>query len=278
VSRSVSNRRDAALRAMPPSPSRRYHPYFDSCSSKTGAETVERENGLSSGPCFPRCLPCQTDGPLLRKLSLTDYWGLEDNALTVSPSRSVGLPGWPLSSRPDLAANWQQIDRHNFPKLRQTGTLQPLAPPDPAHPRLRVRTTRGDPARATTAPQSVGRMSCTVGSRLLAIKGAIKFLLFTPYQRSNPLGGRRSGWTRRAEKTGRDRIKTCHLDTVTVLVGPFRSSAAIFIARPPSSPGAQSFCAAAGFTSEPCPSARGWGIGAGGISAAVRITPAPQCG
>jgi hypothetical protein len=151
---------------------------------------------------------------------------------------------------------------------------------DPALPRHRIRQSkclRRRPDRPKGIPQELQpqrsrRRACpaAAGSRLLAIKGAIKFLLFAPNQRSNRSLGRRAGWTTKG------RIRT-ELDNASY----GDPNVQIPAHQPRSSlPGCSSSAiilrgARFHHRALPPPSASWWGIGAGGISCRSHHSSAP---
>jgi hypothetical protein len=162
----------------------------------------------------------------------------------------------PVPAGPHLAADEQissKWDSAQFTKIAETGTLQSSCPtacrPRPTSaPAWTTRSLKADPARATTAPQSVGGGCPALPDRgSWQSKGQSSSYSCTPTRGVTrwPVVGRR----RRAEPSERGRARTCHFHTLTVgwpilLVSrAFHCQAVV-----------QSFRAMAGFTSEFSPS------------------------
>jgi hypothetical protein len=164
------------------------------------AETVEKGKRVELRPVFPRSLPCQTDVPLLGKLNLTDYWGLEDNALIVSrlgpwaylvgPCR-VGLiwaANEQISSKLTVTISQNCAKRERCNVLPHGFRPRPASAPRPDD-QIVQRGSRESYNRSTIGGERVLR--CRIAAP--GNQRAIKFLLFTPYQRSNPLPTRWAG-------------------------------------------------------------------------------------
>jgi hypothetical protein len=254
---------------MPPSPSQRYHPSLAVAVATLTLKPSKRENGLSSGPCFPRCLPCQTDGPLLRKRNQTDYWGLEDNALIVSSSRSVGQVGpcqvgliWrQIGSKLTVTISQNGAKRehcnllpHDFPTPPCPGT----ASKQPDRPKGIPRELKPHNSRWGGCPPLPGRgswQSTSCSSHLT--KGATRWA-------GGALFGRDDEQKRPKEKDLSYRYPNRLGWAIPLISRHFHCQAAVHSWSP--------VILRSGWSHQRAmpPSARVWGIGAGGISAAGR--------